>query len=331
MANPRDCYEILGIAREADAQTIRSAFRKLARAFHPDLNPSPAAETRFKEIAAAYAVLSDAVKRAQYDAGGSEDVAESGPADRFANAPVDDWFDPAALEPETQIARVCEAGGNGPPRGSDIETVLTVPLERIHSGGEEKVRYVRPGTCFLCHGSGRISERACAACGGAGRSETQEQLTVLIPIGAEEGLVLRVAAHGLPSEEPGGIPGDLCVTIRTSPDPRFERHGADLWRIEPIDLVDAVLGTRLEVPGLDGPLTIVIPPGTQAGHVQRIRGSGLATAAGGRGDLSISIQVRIPRQLSATERALYQRLRALQRESSKATAGYSAEMRSLID
>jgi molecular chaperone DnaJ len=127
-------------------------------------------------------------------------------------------------------------------------------------------------------------------------------------------MALRVPAHGLPSPEPGGPPGDLYVVVRSAPDERFARTGADLWRTETLSVADAVLGTQIEVPTLNGAVEVTVPPGTQPGEVLRLRGKGLPVFGGrGRGDLNLRIEVRIPERLSAEERELYERLRALAR------------------
>jgi molecular chaperone DnaJ len=246
----------------------------------------------------------------------------------------------------------------GPARGADLEVLLTLPLERIHRGGEEVVRYTRPVACPACHGSGaapgsqprrcetchgtgqrviereehrgeaavhlrqitvcpdcegrgEVIERPCRECGGSGQVAHDEQLTVRIPAGADEGLALRVPGHGLPGTERGGVPGDLYVVVRSAPDARFERVGADLWRTETVEPADAALGTRLDVPTLDGPVEVRVPPGTQPDEVLRLRGKGLHAYGGGRGDLNLRIAVHVPEKLTAAERAIYEQLRAL--------------------
>lgn len=359
---PRDYYEVLGVARDADARRIKDAFRELALKYHPDRNKSPEAEERFKEIAEAYAVLSDPKKRAEYDARGFAGVAGYSAEDLFGGIDFGDLFRDLGfgldLGGESLFGRFFRRRRAGPARGADIEVVLTVPLERIHRGGEELVRYTRlvtcpacrgsgaaPGTrprrcgacdgtgrqvitrqekrekaavrlqqitiCPACGGRGEIIDKPCGECGGRGEIERDERLTVKVPAGAEEGMALRIPAHGLPSTEPDGVPGDLYVIVRSAPDARFERLGADLWRTETIDIADAVLGTRLRVPTLDGAVEVSVPPGTQPEEVLRLRGKGLADFSGGRGDLNLRIQVRVPEHVSATERDLYEQLRAL--------------------
>jgi molecular chaperone DnaJ len=363
MAAPRDYYDVLGVPRDADEKRIKDAFRELALKYHPDRDKSPGAEERFKEIAEAYAVLSDPKKRAAYDARGFAGVAGYSSEDLFGGIDFADLFRDLGfgldLGGETLFDRFFRRRRAGPARGADIEVQLAVPLERIHRGGDEVVQYARPVACPACQGSGaapgtrprrcaecggsgrkvvtrggkrgetavrlqqisvcpacggrgEIVDRLCPACGGRGEVQRAERLTVRVPAGAEEGMALRVPAHGLPSEERGGVPGDLYVIVRSAPDARFERDGADLWRSETIDVADAVLGTVVKVPMLDGAVAEVsVPPGTQPDEVLRLRGKGLSAFGGGRGDLNLRIQVRVPERLSARERELYESLRAL--------------------
>jgi molecular chaperone DnaJ len=141
-----------------------------------------------------------------------------------------------------------------------------------------------------------------------------ETLTVTIPVGVEEGMALRIPGRGMPSREAGGTPGDLFVVVRSAPDHRFERRGADLWRDETVPAVEAILGTTLEVPTLGAPTTVAVPPGTQPDTVLRLRGKGLPEFGGGRrGDLYLRLRVHIPEQLSAAERKLYEQLRTLRK------------------
>ncbi len=363
----RDYYEVLGVPRDADAKTIKDAFRKLALKYHPDRNKSPDAEARFKEIAEAYAVLSDPRKRAAYDARGFAGVEGFSPEDLWAGIDFGDLFGDLSERfgfgfdfGDSLFERLFGRRRRGPVRGRDLEVQLEVPLERIDAGGEETVAFTRLGTCSACGGSGAragTSPRRCAACGGtgrkvvsreerkelgsirfqqvttcpacggrgsvidspcpecrgAGRVERKESLRVAIPAGAEEGMALRIPGHGLPSDEPDGMPGDLYVVVRSMPDPRFERAGADLWRFETIGVADAVLGTRLKVPTLDGVVEVTVPPGTQPDEVLRLRGKGLPVYGGGRGDLNLRIRVHIPERPTAHERALYEKLRTFDR------------------
>lgn len=356
---------MLGVPRNADQKAIKDAFRKLALQYHPDRNKEPGAEERFKEIAEAYAVLSDPKKRAEYDARGFEAVAGFSREDLFGGIDFEDLF--GGLNFDFGLGgglfdHFFHRRRAGPTRGMNVEVELVVPLERVVSGGEEKVRLPRqtacpvchgtgaapgtqPRTCTVCNGTGRqtisrretrdkgsvviqqitvcpacfgrgsVIDKPCPACGGTGKTERDEILSVAIPVGVEEGMALRIPGRGMASREPGGQPGDLFVVVRTAPDPRFERDGADLWRTEVIAVADAVLGAMLTVPTLERPAEVTIPPGTQPDTVLRIRGKGLPEFGGrGRGDLYLRIRVRIPERLSSEEHELYQRLRILEGE-----------------
>lgn len=366
MAAPkRDYYEVLGISREADQKTIKDAFRRLALQYHPDRNKEPGAEERFKEIAEAYAVLSDPNKRADYDSGGFAGVAGVTPEDLFGGINFEDIFGGLGFD----------IGGEGlferffghrrrarPARGPNLEVDLVVPLTRVATGGDETVRVVRPASCPSCRGSGAkpgTTPRACVACKGTGRHmrtrreggvvvqqitpcaackgqgsviehpctecrglgeiERDETFQVKIPVGVEEGMVLRVPGRGLPSTQKGGTPGDLYVVVHTAPDPRFERQGADLWHAETLSIPDATLGTSLAVPTLDGTVAVTIPPGTQPGSVLRLRGKGLPAFGGGDwGDLYLRLEVQVPERISTEERQLFEKLRALGRTVKRA-------------
>jgi molecular chaperone DnaJ len=361
----RDYYEVLGVPRDADAKRIKDAFRSLAMKYHPDRNKSPDAEERFKEVAEAYAVLSDPKKRADYDARGFAGVAGFTPEDLFGGIDFGDIFGGVGFDADLGFGmgglfeRLFRARRAGPARGRDLQVELALPLETILRGGEETVRYTRPVACPRCAGSGAdpgTQPRSCGACGGTGRKtlsrgekrggaairfqsitvcpdcggrgtlidkpcrdcrgegriERDESLKVAIPAGAEDGLALRIPAHGLSSDDPGGAPGDLFVVIASAPDPRFARSGADLWRSEAVSIAEAVLGTQLRVPTLNGALEVAVPPGTQPGAVLRLRGKGLPRYGGrGRGDINLRIEVQVPERVSAEERELFERLRAL--------------------
>lgn len=169
--------------------------------------------------------------------------------------------------------------------------------------------------CPTCHGRGSVIEHPCPVCRGTGEVAREESLSVKIPAGIEEGMALRIPGKGMPSPDPGGPPGDLFVVVYSRHDPRFQRAAADLLRQENIALVDAVLGTTLQVPTLDGSASVAVPPGTQPDAMLRLKGKGLPLfgneGKGRRGDLYLRIAVRVPERLSREERELYERLRAL--------------------
>jgi len=348
---------VLGVAKDADQKAIKDAFRNLALKYHPDRNKEPGAEERFKEIAEAYAILSDPKKRAEYDARGFAGVEGFSQEDLFGGINFDDIFGGLNFDfgggPFEGFFHRRRAG---PARGANIEVELSIPLERVASGGEEKVRLNRPSSCTACrgtgaeggatktceackgtgritrssrkekehiliqqislcpacHGRGSIIEHPCPKCHGSGEVAQEEDLTVKIPQGVEEGMALRIPGKGMPSPEAGGITGDLFVVVRSRSDPRFERVGADLLRQETIPLTDAVLGATLQVPTLDGSASVTIPPGTQPGAVLRLKGKGLPEFGNGHhGELYLRIEVHVPEKLSGEERELYERLRAI--------------------
>lgn len=169
-------------------------------------------------------------------------------------------------------------------------------------------------TCPTCHGQRLLIDSPCPVCSGRGRIEREEELSVKIPPGAEEGMALRIPGRGEPSATPGAPPGDLYVVVSSTPDPRFHRRGADLWCNEVILDSDAALGTEVALSTLDGVVTVTVPPGTQPGAVLRLRGKGLPEfGSSQRGDLYLTISVSIPEKLTKEQRALYERLRQLQR------------------
>ena len=350
---------MLGVARDADQKAIKDAFRTLALKYHPDRNREAGAEERFKEIAEAYAILSDPKKRADYDARGFAGVAGFSREDLFGGINFEDIF--GGLNFDFGMGSPFESffhrRRSGPARGANIEVDVFVPLERVASGGEEEVRLTRPASCPSCHGTGEKggaappkceacagtgrmtrsrrddkehvliqqittcpvcqgrgskSEHPCPKCQGSGEVEQEESLTVKIPVGVEEGLALRIPGKGMPSPDPGGMAGDLFAVVRTRPDERFERVGADLLRLETIPLTDAVLGATLNVPTLDGSASVTVPPGTQPDAMLRLKEKGLPVfGAGPRGDLYLRIGVRLPEHLTRKERELYEKLREL--------------------
>jgi molecular chaperone DnaJ len=356
----RDYYEVLGVPRDADEKKIKDAFRELALKYHPDRNKEPGAEEKFKEIAEAYAVLSDPKKRAAYDSRGFAGVAGVSPEDLFGGINFDEIFGGRGFGfdfgGESFFDRFFHR--RGPRRGEDLEVELEIPLEHVVTGGEETVRLARlepcpdckgsgaqagtqPRPCKTCDGTGRKTARRreggvmfqqittcpdcdgrgqfidkpCPKCNGRGEVEHEEKLTVKIPAGVEDGMVLRVPGRGVASEDPQGKPGDLLVLVRSKPDRRFERRGEHLWRVETIEVADAALGTSLEVPTLDGEASVKVPPGTQSDSVLRLKGKGLPRFGGsGRGDLFLRVQVHVPERLSFEERKLYERLQSLSRK-----------------
>jgi molecular chaperone DnaJ len=355
---------VLGVGKDADKKAIRDAFRTLALKYHPDRNKEAGAEEKFKEIAEAYAVLSDPKKRAEYDNRGFAGVSGFSQEDLFSGINFDEIFRGSGFGLDLGgfggglFDSFFQRGRQRDSRGEDIRVELLVPLQKIVTGGDEDVRISHPRACPLCHGTGAASDsdirtckscngtgrlittrrennvayqeiRTCPECGGRGRFidkpctkchgtgviDEPERLTVTIPVGAEEGMVLRIPSHGRPSASPEGKPGDLLVIVRTAYDPEFKRVGADLWHVRTIDLFDAVLGEEIEIPTLEGKVKVKVPQGTQPNAVLRLVAKGLPYfGEARRGDLYLRLNVRIPEHLSDEERELYRRLQRLSRE-----------------
>jgi molecular chaperone DnaJ len=184
--------------------------------------------------------------------------------------------------------------------------------QHVNRESKENVLLQRITTCRECGGRGSIIEELCPECHGTGETAQDETLTVQIPLGVEEGMALRIPGHGLPGRIAGEAAGDLFVIIRTRPDARFHRTGTDLWHGETIEVADAVLGAKLDVPTLDGAVSVTVPPGAQPDTVLRLPNRGLPEFGGGaRGDLYIQLQVHVPEKLSGEERKIYEQLRAV--------------------
>jgi molecular chaperone DnaJ len=349
----QDFYEILGVDRSATDDEIKKAYRALARQYHPDANPGDAdAEARFKEVSVAYETLRDPEKRRRYDMFGAEGI---GAAAGFNNADfgLNDLFEaffggdafgrgrspagpPRGQDAETVMELTLEEAAFGATRTID----LAMPVEcETCSGsgaaegthpetcptceGQGEVRQVRrsilgqlvtAGPCPNCSGLGSIVPNPCPTCRGEGRQRGSRSLDVEIPPGIDDGQRLRLSGRG-PAAARGGAPGDLYVGVRMRRDPRFERRGDDLYRLQRIPFSQAALGAQLEIDTLDGPESLAVAPGTQPGAVQRIRGKGMPSLrTGRRGDILVELDVEIPTNLSGDQAELLAQFAALRGE-----------------
>jgi molecular chaperone DnaJ len=343
---PRDYYEVLGVGRDASEGEVKKAFRRLARELHPDVNAhDPEAEEKFKEAAEAYEVLSDAERRGTYDAYGQEGLRSGGfdpraqsfgsfddlfqsifgsagfggaggpapGADVLASVEVEleDVATGAPREVSYQAVAVCEhCRGNGAEPGTPI-----VGCERCGGAGQLRQvtrtpfgQMVRGVVCDECNGSGRIPETACAECGGSGRVRGLQTKTVEVPAGIEDGQRLRVAGAGH-AGDPGAPAGDLYVEVAVAEDERFRREGTDLVHVVSIPATEAMLGTTVTVPTIDGEEEVEVGPGTQPGHGETLRGLGLPRLGSRRrGNQRVVFDVIVPTHLSDEQRALAERL-----------------------
>ncbi|MBM9460307.1 molecular chaperone DnaJ [Nocardioides sp. zg-536] len=361
-----DLYELLGVQRDASADEIKKAYRRLARQLHPDVNPDAESQERFKQVTAAYEVLSDPQKRAAYDRGGDPFGggfgAGQGAGFSFTDI-MDAFFGGGAGGP---------GGGRGPRprvrRGQDalirleidlaeaafgvsrelkVDTAVRcttcdgegaapgshpVPCETCRGAGEVaqvqrsflgEIRTLRP--CAACRGFGTIIPDPCRECSGDGRVRSRRTLTVKIPAGVDTGTRVQLSEQG--EVGPGGGPaGDLYVEIHVAAHPVFDRHGNDLHCSVTVPMAAAALGTTFTLPTLEADLEqgagsgvetefeLVIPPGTQSGHQEVLRGRGVPGLRGGRGDLVVSVAVETPTKLDARQEELLRELAAIRGE-----------------
>jgi DnaJ-class molecular chaperone len=302
----RDLYQILGVARDANEDAIRKAYRKLARRHHPDVNPNDkTAEDKFKEISHAYSVLSDEKKRRAYEEFG--DISLEGGFDpeaaRRAREAFGARFGRSGGQPGFGDAEGFQfeglddllsdlfarqgGGGRVRGRGADVEAELSLDFLDAARGGEQRLTLTRPQP------------------DGSLRPET---VTIRVPPGVADGGSLRIPGKGLPGVG-GGPPGDLHARIRVRPHRFFRREGRDLLLNVDVTVREAALGAKVEVPTLDGRVTLTIPAGTDSGTKLRVRGKGIPSPSGGSpGDLYAIVQIRVPRDLGPRERELLDEL-----------------------
>jgi|SRR5579884_55332 DnaJ-class molecular chaperone len=350
----KDYYKILGVAKGASDKEIKQAYRRLARKYHPDVNPGDkSAEERFKEIGEAYAVLGDPEKRKKYDQFGpslrdgsfwrqssgaprggtrvyttTRDFARDFDTSSFGSG-FSDFFE--ALFGAGGFGRgrgAADAGpapGNGAAagararaeaqKGSDVEQPIEVTLEEVASGGNRVFTLQVPEVCPTCRGTALVNGKLCSNCQGAGTVSKQRRIEVKIPPGVKDGSRIRIRGEGNPGAH-GGSKGDLYLVVRVQPHPTFDRKENDLYVEVPVPLTKAMLGGEVSVPTLKGTqLSMKVPPETQNARTFRLAGQGLPALHGNeKGDLYAKVRVILPQNLTARERELFQELKR-QRES----------------
>ena len=344
----RDYYEILEVEKTANQEKIKSAFRSLARKYHPDVNKESDAEERFKEINEAFMVLSDEEKRSVYDRFGHEGLRSAGgmpdwntidPFEIFEqffggfggfstrqrrNSPRrgEDLYYSITLEfgetakgvdRKLEITRdeVCErCSGNGAEPGTNAETCSTCK-------GRGEVRQVRQtflgsmvqvATCPDCRGAGRVITHKCSSCNGRGYERKKLTKTIPVPAGVDNGTQIRLSGEGQPGTN-GGPRGNLYIEIKVKSHKFFRRRKDDVLLDLNINIAQATLGAEVKVPTLDGDEKLIIPSGTQPGKVFKLRNKGIPhLRRGGKGDQLIIINVDIPSRLTSEQRQLFEQL-----------------------
>lgn len=344
-----DLYVILGLERGATLADVKRAYKRLARRFHPDINPGDRmAAAHFRQIAEAYETLSDPDRRRRYDTTGGMTDATDGQTFGFegfdftisvsgSEAPTfGDLFADVLHQRE---ARREEGTAE---RGADLHQSITVSFEDAMRGGQPVVTVTRQEHCRSCKGLGRLTvaetrcahclgvgvvksvrghmvfSKPCTYCGGTGQQRhtrcptcggqqiemRTEPLTFKVPPGVADGSRIRVAGKGHVGRN-GGAPGDLFVTVHVQPHPLFRREGDDLLITVPIAVHEAALGAKIDVPALEGPARLRVPPGTQTGQRFRVRERGAPSARDGqRGDLVVEVRLVLPKVLDERSKEL---------------------------
>jgi molecular chaperone DnaJ len=366
----RDYYEVLGVSRQASPDELKRAFRKIAMDSHPDRNPDdPVAAARFKEASEAYAVLSDAGRRRTYDMFGHAAVdTGGGPAVDFSDMPFADIFDTffgggvgsrsrrqrsdrgddlrydltitfeeafTGVEKQIDVPRLatCDrCSGSGAEPGTGTETCPGC-------GGSGQIRraqqsifgsIVTQSTCPTCGGAGRLLKSPCTQCRGQGRTTITRRIAVRIPAGVDTGSQIRLSGEGEAGVR-GGPSGDLYVVLRVKSHPQLARRDQSILYELRINIVQAALGDRIEIPTMDGPVEIAIPAGTQHGQSFRLAGKGMPDVRGGRrGDQYVLVQLVVPKDLTAEQKAILRKVGGLTGKPEKVSKGFFEKLRDAI-
>lgn len=320
----KDYYSILGVGRNASDKEIKQAYRKLARQYHPDVNPGDkAAEEKFKAINEAYEVLSDPEKRRKYNQFGdqwqyADQFAKAGrqqaPSWDFSHGGTSYHFGTDDLG--SLFSDLFGASTRGrrvrPRRGRDIEYPVETTLEEAYHGATRTIALQTSEPCTVCKGTGQIQNVSCATCRGAGVVSSVKRLEVKIPAGVKDGSRVRIAGKGEPSYS-GGASGDLYLVVSVRPHKLFERRGDDLYVDVAVPLTVAMLGGEVQVPTPKGTkLALRIPPETQNGRAFRLVGQGMPHLGNSsRGDLFAKVSIVLPTSLSPKEKELFEQLAKL--------------------
>jgi len=346
----KDYYRILGISKNASQDEIKKAYRKLARKYHPDLNPGDkTAEQKFKEINEAYSVLSDEKKRAEYDQFGTSPFGAGGQGfEGFRGYTGQETFDFGGFA--DIFSDIFGARTKAEPhyaKGQDLLMGLELSLEEAFSGVTKPITFNREVPCKVCNGTGAESSKVCedcngtgtlktqkgffkmsqvcSSCGGTGRKVTKvcnscggrgnvfqtETVKVKIPAGADTGSRVKLRGMG-GAGIGGGPPGDLLIEITVRPHRIFKRKGDDIYLDLPVTFAEATLGAKIEVPTLDGLAAVTIPPGTQGGQRLKLSGKGMPSPkTGRRGNQYIDVKIMVPKNIDNKAREKIREIEAL--------------------
>jgi DnaJ-class molecular chaperone len=310
-----DFYKVLGVSKNATEKEIKAAYRKLARQYHPDLNPNnPQAEQKFKEVSQAHEVLSNPEKRKKYDQFGAnwdQVAAPNEPHVRFEDASGFGSIFETLFENISGRGNPFQTARSIDPQ--DSQQSITATLEEIESGTKRTITYSVNDACAQCRGSGQVmltnqGLAPCPNCQGRGITPRSRRVEVSIPPGIAETKKLRVAGGG--SRGSNNKHGDLIVTVNQLPHEKFERQGQNLVYNADLDYLDAILGAEIKVPTLKSSLLVAIKPGTSSGRTLRLKGQGLPDGQS-RGDLLVKVRITVPETPSPEEIKALQNLKAL--------------------
>ena len=361
--NKRDYYEVLGVSKDADEDTLKKAYRKLAKKYHPDANPGDKeAEAKFKEASEAYSVLSDPQKRQQYDQFGHAAFEQGGGAGYGGGF---GGFGGSSRR----------ANPNAPRKGQDIRVRITLSFDEAVHGCKKNITITRQQECTECHGSGcaagsspetcpdcggrgfvirqqrtpfgvmqtqqpcsrcggkgKLVKNPCKVCHGSGKVAAKKTLEVSIPMGIDDDQSFALRGMGDAGTN-GGPAGDVIVMVTVRPSEVFQRDGYDVWVTVPITYSQAVLGDSVTVPSIDGKVEYTVPEGTQSGTTFRLRGKGIQYLNGrGRGDMYVKCEVEIPKKLNKTQREALKKFEGtLKEENYEKRKGFFKKLKDMFN
>ena len=344
MADKRDYYEVLGVDKSADDATLKKAYRKLAKKYHPDVNPGDKeAEAKFKEATEAYTILSDPEKRKQYDQFGHAAFENGGGGAGggfggfdFNGADMGDIFGDIFGDLFGGGSRSRRAN-NGPMKGANLRARVNITFEEAVFGCDKELEIVLKDECTTCHGTGAkpgTTPETCPKCGGKGKVVFTQQsmfgtvqnvqtcpdchgtgyvsnrktIEVTVPAGIDNGQSIRIRGKGEPGTN-GGPRGDLLVEVIVERHPKFQRQDTTIYSTEPISFTQAALGGKIQIPTVDGPYEYTIKPGTQTDTRIRLKGKGVPMVRNKnvRGDHYVTLVVQVPEHLNGEQRAALQK------------------------